>query len=194
MKCYSHHERDAFGTCNACGKALCLECAEEYKGYYICKDSESCKHIADVKYVNYFKDNSEFEEDDLPISISGPLQDAPDAIIQFPRRKQDEGQSGRPEQDGIPVAKEIPAYCEQLNAFIRPKWNAVAPTGINLNVSTWPIVNLTIAKDGRISKATIASKSGNKAIDAAVDALLADLKVVPIPPLDAEISVVLEIR
>ena len=59
MKCYNHHDRDAFAVCKACGKALCLECAEEYKNEFICKDSPKCQHVADVEYVNYFKDNSE---------------------------------------------------------------------------------------------------------------------------------------
>ena len=59
MKCYNHHDRDAFAVCKACGKALCLECAEEYKNEFICKDSPKCRHVADVEYVNYFKDNSE---------------------------------------------------------------------------------------------------------------------------------------
>ena len=59
MKCYNHHDRDAFVVCKACGKALCLECAEEYKKQFICKDSPECHHVADVEYVNYFKDNSE---------------------------------------------------------------------------------------------------------------------------------------
>ena len=59
MKCYNHHDRDAFAVCKSCGKALCLECAEDYKGFYICRGSDKCKHIADVDYVNYFKDNSE---------------------------------------------------------------------------------------------------------------------------------------
>lgn len=26
MKCYYHHDRDAFGVCKVCGKGLCLEC------------------------------------------------------------------------------------------------------------------------------------------------------------------------
>ena len=59
MKCYNHHDRDAFVVCKSCGKALCLECAEQYKGSYICKDSKPCRHVALVDYVNYFKDNSE---------------------------------------------------------------------------------------------------------------------------------------
>ena len=137
-----------------------------------------------------FKENFEFKEDDLPISVSGPLQDSPDAIARFPPKKRDEGQSGRPEHDGI----QMPVYYEQLNAFIRLKWNAVAPTSVNLNVSTWPAVDLSIAKDGRITKATIVSKSGIEEIDDAVDALLADLKVAPVPPLAVEIPVVFEIR
>ena len=36
-----------------------MECAEEYKNEFICKDSPKCHHVADVEYVNYFKDNSE---------------------------------------------------------------------------------------------------------------------------------------
>lgn len=59
MKCFNHHDRDAFAVCKSCGKALCLECLEEYKGNYICKNSKRCRHIADVDFVSYFKDNSE---------------------------------------------------------------------------------------------------------------------------------------
>ena len=59
MKCYNHNDRDGFVVCKACGKALCLECAEEYKNSYVCKNSKECHHVADVDYVNYFKDNSE---------------------------------------------------------------------------------------------------------------------------------------
>ena len=59
MKCYNHHDRDAFAVCKSCGKALCLECAEEYKNTFICKGSKACRHVADVEFVNYFKDNSE---------------------------------------------------------------------------------------------------------------------------------------
>ena len=60
MKCYNHHDRDAFAVCKSCGKALCLECAEEYKNTFICKGSKACRHVADVEFVNYFKDNSDF--------------------------------------------------------------------------------------------------------------------------------------
>ena len=55
-------------------------------------------------------------------------------------------------------------------------------------------MDLTIAKNGTVSKAVIVSKSGNKAVDDAVDALLAKLKVVPAPPQAGVIRVTLDIR
>ncbi len=42
MKCYNHHDRDAFGVCKACGKGLCLECIEKQDGIVVCKDSPKC--------------------------------------------------------------------------------------------------------------------------------------------------------
>ncbi len=100
-----------------------------------------------------------------------------------------------PGQDGILATAEMRKYYEQLNAYIRPRWDAVSPSDVELKgrVSNWPVVNLTIAKDGRITKVVIVSKSGNKAIDAAVDALLANLKVVPVPPQSVTIPVTLNI-
>ena len=143
-----------------------------------------------------FKEDFDFEEDDLPISVSGPRQDALGNIAQFPRKKQNEGQSGHSGQDGTHAAKEMPAYYEQLNAFIRPKWNAVAPSRAELDeiISTWPIIDLDIAKDGRVTKVVIIRKSGNNAIDAAVETLLLGLKVVPDPPQAVAIRVTLDIR
>ena len=101
-----------------------------------------------------------------------------------------------PGQQGVLATKEMRDYYEQLNAYIRPKWNAVSPSSVELSgkVANWPTIHLTIAKDGRITKAVIVSKSGNKAIDAAVETLLADLKVAPVPPQAATIPVTLEIR
>ena len=32
---------------------------EEYKNTFVCKGSKACKHVADVEFVNYFRDNSE---------------------------------------------------------------------------------------------------------------------------------------
>ncbi|MBP3924123.1 hypothetical protein J6E39_02645 [bacterium] len=42
MKCFNHHDRDAFGICKSCGKALCLECMTIENGKVLCKDSEAC--------------------------------------------------------------------------------------------------------------------------------------------------------
>lgn len=99
-------------------------------------------------------------------------------------------------QQGILATKEMRDYYEQLNAFIRPKWNAVSPASTELSgkIANWPTIALTIAKDGRITKVVIVRKSGNKAIDAAVEALIADLKAVPVPPQAAVINVTLDIR
>ena len=148
-----------------------------------------------------FKEDFDFKEDDLPISVSGPLQDSPDAIVQFPPKKQDEEQSGRygtihSGQEGIHATKEMPAYYEQLNAFLRSKWSAIAPSSVELNgnISTWPVIELTIAKDGRVAKTVAVSKSGNNVLDAAVEALLLDLKDVPAPPQPAVIQVRFDIR
>lgn len=101
-----------------------------------------------------------------------------------------------PGQQGILATKEMRDYYETLNAFIRPRWNAVSPASTELSgkVTDWPVVNLTIAKNGNITKKEIVKRSGNKAIDSAVEALLADLKAVPVPPQAATVSVTLDIR
>ena len=51
-----------------------------------------------------------------------------------------------------------------------------------------------IGKDGKVSKAVVVSKSGNKAVDDAVTALIAKLNVVPVPPQACTIRITLEIR
>ena len=101
-----------------------------------------------------------------------------------------------PGQDGILATKEMRDYYEQLNAFIRPKWNAVSPSSIELGgkISNWPVIELTIEKDGRIRSAAVVARSGNKKIDDAVELLRADLKVVPPPPQAVKIRVTLDIR
>ena len=44
MKCYYHHDRDAFGVCRICGKGLCLECMSDKKGHGIyCKNDKHCR-------------------------------------------------------------------------------------------------------------------------------------------------------
>ena len=42
MKCYNHHERDAFGICRVCGKGLCLECLKNEFGFLVCKNDKKC--------------------------------------------------------------------------------------------------------------------------------------------------------
>jgi len=115
--------------------------------------------------------------------------------------QQDASQPGKfgtqnPGQDGVLLTKEMRAYYDQLVAFIQPKWNNVSPSAIELSgsISKWPAVDLTIAKDGSISKAVFVSPSGNKKIDDAVKLLLADLKVVPKPPEAGVIRVTLDIH
>lgn len=48
MKCYNHHDRDAFGICRACGKALCLECMETVNNQICCKDNQKCKETLNL--------------------------------------------------------------------------------------------------------------------------------------------------
>lgn len=121
-----------------------------------------------------------------------------EALIAALRNAASQGVSGTqtPGHDGILGTKEMRDYYEQLNAFIKPQWKVVSPSSIELGgkVSTWPVVDLTIAKDGKVSKAVIVSKSGNKAVDDAVTSLLTNLNVVPVPPQACTIRVTLEIR
>lgn len=42
MKCYYHHDRDAFGICRSCGKALCLECMSHDFAHVVCGGSKDC--------------------------------------------------------------------------------------------------------------------------------------------------------
>lgn len=53
MKCYNHHERDAFGIDTTTGKALCLECLEDYKGRIIEKNNEHSKIRVDLTDISY---------------------------------------------------------------------------------------------------------------------------------------------
>lgn len=60
MKCFNHHDRDAFGICRVCGKGLCLECLKETEfGHIICKNNDNCENIDNISthYVKNFKKN-----------------------------------------------------------------------------------------------------------------------------------------
>ncbi len=54
MKCYNHHDRDAFGICKACGKALCLECMKEENGVIVCNNSLNCLKILDRCRIGFW--------------------------------------------------------------------------------------------------------------------------------------------
>jgi TM2 domain-containing membrane protein YozV len=41
MKCYTHPEKDAIGTCERCGRGVCPECSVSIDGKNICKNCAS---------------------------------------------------------------------------------------------------------------------------------------------------------
>lgn len=53
MKCFNHHDRDAFGTCKTCGKGLCLDCMKEVAGTIVCKDNPNCAETAKLVSTSY---------------------------------------------------------------------------------------------------------------------------------------------
>lgn len=53
MKCFNHHDRDAFGTCKTCGKGLCLDCMTEVSGMIVCKDNPKCAETAKLVSISY---------------------------------------------------------------------------------------------------------------------------------------------
>lgn len=46
MKCFNHHDRDAFGICKTCGKALCLECMSKNSDNVVCANNLKCQMLA----------------------------------------------------------------------------------------------------------------------------------------------------
>ena len=53
MRCFNHHDRDAFGIDIITGKTLCLECLEEYKGRIIEKNNAESKIRVDLIDISY---------------------------------------------------------------------------------------------------------------------------------------------
>ena len=104
--------------------------------------------------------------------------------------------TSNPGRDGILATKEMRDYYNLLVTFLQPRWKAVSPSNIELGgkVTNWPLVDLTIEKDGKVVRTSVVSRSGNRAIDDAVITFLANLKVVPVPPQAAVIRVTLEIQ
>lgn len=121
-----------------------------------------------------------------------------DALADLRNSLQNPGKTGipNPGREGVLQTKEMRAYYDQLVAYITPQWNSVSPSSVELNgkITEWPSVDLTITKDGRVSKADFVKPCGNKKVDDAVRTLLANLKVVPVPPQAGVIRVTLDIR
>jgi len=121
-----------------------------------------------------------------------------EALIAALRDAASQGVPGTPNpgREGILATKEMRDYYDQLVAFLQPQWKAVSPSNIELGgkVSTWPVIELTIAKNGTVSNPVVVSRSGNKAVDDAVTSLLAKLNVVPVPPQACTIRITLDIR
>ena len=121
-----------------------------------------------------------------------------EALIAGLRDTAKQGVPGTPNpgHEGILATKEMRNYYNHLVAFLQPQWKAVSPSNIELGgkVKNWPIVDLTIEKDGKVVRTSIVSRSGNRAVDDAVTTFLANLKVVPVPPQSGVIRVTLEIQ
>lgn len=121
-----------------------------------------------------------------------------EALIAALRDAASQGVPGTPNpgREGILATKEMRDYYDQLVAFLQPQWKAVSPSSIELGgkVTNWPVVELSIEKNGTVGKPVIVSRSGNKAVDDAVTALLAKLNVVPVPPQPCTIRITLDIR
>ena len=102
-----------------------------------------------------------------------------------------------PGQAGIQANAAMRKYQLELEEFIKPRWNMASPSETEFDkrkVTKWPLVHLTVEKDGRVSNAVIREKSGVAAVDAAVARFLADLKAVPAPPAAATFPVTLKIE
>lgn len=54
MKCYNHHDRDAFGICTVCGKGLCLECMNNTNSVITCNDNHCRSKIKRIKLWRIF--------------------------------------------------------------------------------------------------------------------------------------------
>ena len=87
-----------------------------------------------------------------------------EALIAALRDAASQGVPGTPNpgRDGILATKEMGDYYNQLVAFLQPHWKAVSPSNIELGgkVTNWPIVDLTIEKDGKVARTSIVSRSG----------------------------------
>lgn len=69
MKCYNHHDRDAFGTCQACGKALCLECIDASGNIVKCKNNPACKDRSKLINISYSNIGSTYSKSHKVMSV-----------------------------------------------------------------------------------------------------------------------------
>lgn len=53
LKCFYHHDRDALGTCKACGKGLCADCLEDFDKGLACRGrcEEDVRRL--LEYIDY---------------------------------------------------------------------------------------------------------------------------------------------
>jgi hypothetical protein len=54
VRCFRHHDRDAVGTCKACAKGLCVDCAVDLGHGLACRDS----HEKAVAMLNTITDRA----------------------------------------------------------------------------------------------------------------------------------------
>ncbi len=69
MKCFNHHDRDAFGVCKTCGKGLCLDCMRSVDGMIVCKDNQRCSQTAHLVHVSYENIQNAYTKRSRTISI-----------------------------------------------------------------------------------------------------------------------------
>ncbi len=49
MRCFNHHDRDAFGICTVCGKGLCLECMNKINDVITCGSNKCNNKLRQIK-------------------------------------------------------------------------------------------------------------------------------------------------
>lgn len=88
--------------------------------------------------------------------------------------------------------KDLIDYYDKVAAYLKRNWNQ--PNKAALNNSMPKVeVRLRIDNAGKVLSATIIRRSGNRAMDASVEELVQELKVLPNPPKAMEFVVTMEI-
>lgn len=88
--------------------------------------------------------------------------------------------------------KDLIDYYNKVAAYLKRNWNQPNKAALN---NSMPKVELRLRIDnaGKVLSATIIRRSGNRAMDASVEELVQDLKVLPNPPKAMEFVVTMEI-